>query len=518
MMKKIFCDGAAVVLPLLLLIVPRQPLVFVSAFSFSSIQSKTASNRLTSYSPSDLLISSSSSSSCLWARRKSVPPEESSSNSIGNADDGSSNNIDNSIDNVDPAKEAALQGVLNQIERAYGRGSIMKLGDDSSATGGSNKYHLQCISSGSLTLDVALGGGGYPRGRIVEIYGPESSGKTTLALHAIAAAQKAQLQSNSDGGGSGSSSSSSKNGTSRKSSRGKAAFIDAEHALDPAYAAACGVDIDNLLVCQPDSGEMALDVVDQLVRSAAVDVIVVDSVAALVPRVELEGDMMDQSIGLQARLMSKAMRKITGSLARSGTATVIFINQLRSKVGVIYGSPEVTSGGNALKYYASVRLDTRRKEILPDNAGIRIQVKVVKNKIAAPFRVVLLDILFASGLDSMGCLLDCACDLDIVQRRGSWYAYQGQNVAQGRTNVVQLLKENVPLAMQLEQDVRRQLKAMRSTTRPSALAAAAAPPPTPKDSSSIIDSIDIDSDLPPPSFFSSSSSSSSSSMEEESYL
>jgi recombination protein RecA len=288
-----------------------------------------------------------------------------------------------------------------------------------------------------------------------------------------------------------------------------------------------------LLVCQPDSGEMALDVVDQLVRSAAVDVIVVDSVAALVPRAELEGDMMDQSIGLQARLMSKAMRKITGSLARSGTATVIFINQLRSKVGVIYGSPEVTSGGNALKYYASVRLDTRRKEILPDNAGIRIQVKVVKNKIAAPFRVVLLDILFASGLDSMGCLLDCACDLDIVQRRGSWYAYPkdgGPNLAQGRQNVVQLLKENAQLAAQLEQDVRRQLETMRTTastaataassnTRPAVTAAATIPPPPPPPPKDDVNSI-IDSDVPA-AFFSSSSSSSSSSassMEEDSYL
>jgi recombination protein RecA len=358
-------------------------------------------------------------------------------------------------------------GVLNQIERAYGRGSIMRLGDDSSS--GNNKFRMECIGSGSLTLDMALGGGGYPRGRIVEIYGPESSGKTTLALHAIAAAQKAIIHTQ-DGN----------NNKIKKKYKGKAAFIDAEHALDPTYAAACGVDIDNLLVCQPDSGEMALDVVDQLVRSTAVDVIVVDSVAALVPRSELEGDMSDQSIGLQARLMSKAMRKITGSLARSGTATVIFINQLRSKIGVVYGSPEVTSGGNALKYYASVRLDTRRKEILPDNTGIRIQVKVVKNKIAAPFRIVMLDILFASGLDSMGCLLDCACDLDIVQRRGSWYAYQGQNVAQGRQNVITWLRDNeTTLAKQLEADVRRQLEAMRSssssssTTTPSLVSSSA---------------------------------------------
>jgi recombination protein RecA len=263
--------------------------------------------------------------------------------------------------NTDPAKRAALEGVLNQIERSYGRGSVVRLGD-------ADHFKVECIGSGSLTLDAALGGG-FPKGRVVEIYGPESSGKTTLALHAIAESQ---------------------------ASGGTAAFIDAEHALDPNYAANLGVNVDELLVSQPDSGEMALDVVDQLVRSSAVDVIVVDSVAALVPRAELEGDMSDSQIGLQARLMSKAMRKITGSLALS-QCTVIFLNQLRQKVGVIYGSPEVTSGGNALKFYASVRLDTRRKEILPDNSGIRVKVKVVKNKVAVPFKAVMLDILFGSG-------------------------------------------------------------------------------------------------------------------------
>ena len=320
---------------------------------------------------------------------------------------------------MDPSKRAALDGVLNRIERSYGRGSILKLGEASGMV-------VESIGSGSLTLDAALGGGGYPKGRVVEIYGPESSGKTTLALHAIAESQ-------------------SKGGT--------AAFIDAEHALDPAYAAGLGVNVDDLLVSQPDSGEMALDVVDQLVRSAAVDVIVVDSVAALVPRAELEGDMSDAQIGLQARLMSKAMRKITGSLALS-QCTVIFLNQLRSKVGVIYGSPEVTSGGNALKFYSSVRLDTRRKEILPDNAGIRIKVKVVKNKVAAPFQVVNLDILFGTGIDRMGCMLDAAMDLDIVERKGSWYAYKGQNMAQGRVNVVELLKKNPDQAALLETEVR----------------------------------------------------------------
>jgi recombination protein RecA len=322
-------------------------------------------------------------------------------------------------DGVNPAKKAALLGVLNQIERSYGRGSIVKLGD-------ATHMRVDTIGSGSLTLDAALGGG-YPKGRVVEIYGPESSGKTTLALHAIAEVQR---------------------------TGGIGAFVDAEHALDPAYAASLGVDVDNLFVCQPDSGEMALDVVDKLVRSAAVDVIVVDSVAALVPRVELEGDMSDAQIGLQARLMSKAMRKITGSLALS-QCTVIFINQLRSKVGVIYGSPEVTSGGNALKFYASVRLDTRRKEILPDNVGIRCKVKVVKNKVGAPFKTVNLDILFGSGIDSMGCTLDAALDLNIVERKGSWYAWVGgENLAQGRQNAVELLKQDPELAARLESEVR----------------------------------------------------------------
>lgn len=300
--------------------------------------------------------------------------------------------------------------MLQKIERSYGRGSIVKLGD-------ADNMLVDSISTGALTLDAALGGG-YPKGRVVEIYGPESSGKTTLALHAIAESQK---------------------------TNGIAAFVDAEHALDPNYAASLGVDCDSLLISQPDSGEMALDIVDQLVRSSAVDLIVVDSVAALVPRAELEGDMSDQQIGLQARLMSKAMRKITGSLAMS-QCTVIFLNQLRSKVGVIYGSPEVTSGGNALKFYSSVRLDTRRKEILPDNVGIRIKVKVVKNKVAAPFKVVMLDVLFGSGIDRMGCLVDAALDLDIVVRKGSWYSFDDTNFAQGRYNAAEYLKKDTDLA------------------------------------------------------------------------
>ena len=277
--------------------------------------------------------------------------------------------------------------------------------------------------------DAALGGG-YPKGRVVEIYGPESSGKTTLALHALAETQQ---------------------------SGGVAAFVDAEHALDPSYAAALGVNIESLLVSQPDSGEMALDIVDQLVRSSAVDVIVVDSVAALVPRAELEGDMSDMQVGLQARLMSKALRKITASLSMS-QCTVIFLNQLRSKVGVIYGSPEVTSGGNALKFYASVRLDTRRREILPDNMGIRAKVKVVKNKVAAPFKVIELDILFGQGIDKFGCLLDAALDLHVVERKGSWYSYENSNFAQGRANASIYLKNNQDIAQKMEHEVREVLR------------------------------------------------------------
>lgn len=318
---------------------------------------------------------------------------------------------------IDPSKKAALDGVLQQIERNYGRGSILKLGD-------AENMVVDSISSGALTLDAALGGG-YPKGRVVEIYGPESSGKTTLALHAVAEAQK---------------------------KGGIAAFVDAEHALDPGYAARLGVEVESLLVSQPDSGEMALDIVDQLVRSSAVDVIVVDSVAALVPRAELEGDMSDSQIGLQARLMSKAMRKITGSLALS-QCTVIFLNQLRSKVGVIYGSPEVTSGGNALKFYSSVRLDTRRKEILPDNAGIRVKVKVVKNKVSAPFKAVMLDILFGSGIDGLGCTFDAAMELGVIERKGSWYSYKGKNIAQGRQNVVAMMKSDPDFGDELGKEV-----------------------------------------------------------------
>jgi recombination protein RecA len=308
--------------------------------------------------------------------------------------------------------------VLSQIERVYGKGSIQKLGDN---TG----MNVETTPSGSLTLDLALGGG-YPRGRVVEIYGPESSGKTTLALHAVAEIQK--------------------NG-------GMAAFIDAEHALDPVYARNLGVNVEDLLVCQPDSGEMALDVVDQLVRSSAVDVVVIDSVAALVPRAELEGDMTDMQMGLQARLMSKALRKITGSLSKSHT-TVIFINQLRSKIGVMYGNPEVTAGGNALKFYSSVRIDVRRREVLKDNQGIMVRVKVVKNKVAPPFRVVEFDILFGSGIDRMGCLLDAAEACGTVERKGSWYSRGDLRFAQGRRPTIEFLRSNQPLADEIMIEVR----------------------------------------------------------------
>eukprot|EP00985_Skeletonema_marinoi_P001713 scaffold686_cov245-Skeletonema_marinoi.AAC.24 len=349
----------------------------------------------------------------LSARKKNADNEE--SESLYNTSSSTSSSGTN------PAKKAALEGVLQRIERNYGRGSIVKLGD-------ADRMIVDVISTGSLTLDAALGGG-YPKGRVIEIYGPESSGKTTLALHALAESQQ--------------------NG-------GIAAFVDAEHALDPKYAAALGVDVDSLLVSQPDSGEMALDIVDQLVRSSAVDVIVVDSVAALVPRAELEGEMSDMQVGLQARLMSKALRKITASLSLS-QCTVIFLNQLRSKVGVIYGSPEITSGGNALKFYASVRLDTRRREILPDNLGIRAKVKVVKNKVAAPFKVIELDILFGEGIDKMGCLIDAALDLGVVQRKGSWYSYEGANFSQGRVNASLYLKDHREVAVGMERAVREAL-------------------------------------------------------------
>jgi recombination protein RecA len=325
-----------------------------------------------------------------------------------------------------PEKEKALNLVLNQIERNFGKGSIMRLGDAA-------KMKVETISSGALTLDLALGGG-LPKGRIIEIYGPESSGKTTLALHAIAEVQKAG---------------------------GIAAFVDAEHALDPTYSGALGVDIDNLLVAQPDNGESALEIVDQLVRSAAVDIVVIDSVAALVPRAEIEGEMGDLQVGLQARLMSKALRKIAGNIGKSG-ATVIFLNQLRQKIGITYGSPEVTTGGTALKFYASVRLDIRRIQTLKKGSegeyGIRAKVKVAKNKVAPPFRIAEFDIIFGTGISQVGCMLDMAERTGVVTRKGAWYSYDGDNIAQGRDNAVKYLEENPEIALTIEDKVKLELE------------------------------------------------------------
>jgi len=321
-------------------------------------------------------------------------------------------------------RDKALGLVLNQIERNFGKGSIMRLGDAA-------RMRVETISTGALTLDLALGGG-YPKGRVVEVYGPESSGKTTLTLHAIAEVQRRG---------------------------GVAAFVDAEHALDPVYAAALGVDVENLLVSQPDTGEMALEIVDQLVRSAAVDIVVVDSVAALTPRAEIEGEMGDLAVGSQARLMSQAMRKITGNIGKSG-CTVIFLNQLRQKIGVTYGNPETTTGGNALKFYASVRLDIRRIQTLKrgtEEYGIRAKVKVAKNKVAPPFRIAEFDILFGRGISTLGCLLDLAEETGVVTRKGAWYSYGGDNIGQGRDNTITWLEQNPTQQEEIETLTRQRL-------------------------------------------------------------
>ena len=320
-------------------------------------------------------------------------------------------------------KQKALDAALGQIERAFGKGSVMKLGQRDQAV------EVETVSSGSLGLDIALGIGGLPRGRVVEIYGPESSGKTTLALHVIAEAQKAG---------------------------GTCAFVDAEHALDPAYARKLGVDIDELLISQPDAGEQALEIADTLVRSGAIDVLVVDSVAALVPRAELEGEMGDTHVGLQARLMSQALRKLTGSISRS-RCMVVFINQIRMKIGVMFGSPETTSGGNALKFYASVRLDIRRIGAIKDHdniVGNQTRVKVVKNKMAPPFKVVEFDIMYGHGISKTGELLDLGVGADIVEKSGSWFSYDGQRIGQGRENTKTFLQENPEIANSIEQKIR----------------------------------------------------------------
>jgi recombination protein RecA len=320
-------------------------------------------------------------------------------------------------------KGKALDAALSQIERAFGKGSIMKLGQRQGAV------EVEAISTGSIGLDIALGIGGLPRGRIVEIYGPESSGKTTLALHAIAAAQKAG---------------------------GTCAFVDAEHALDPGYARKLGVDVDELLISQPDAGEQALEIADTLVRSGAIDVLVVDSVAALVPRAELEGEMGDNHMGLHARLMSQALRKLTGSIAKSRTM-VIFINQIRMKIGVMFGNPETTTGGNALKFYASVRLDIRRIGAIKEKdevVGNQTRVKVVKNKMAAPFRVVDFDIMYGEGISKTGELIDLGVQAGIVEKSGAWISYDGQRIGQGRENAKAFLRQNPEVAAKIEAAIR----------------------------------------------------------------
>ena len=320
-------------------------------------------------------------------------------------------------------KTKALDAAIGQIEKAFGKGSVMKLGQRDSVV------DIQAISTGSLGLDIALGIGGFPKGRIIEIYGPESSGKTTLALHAVAEAQ---------------------------ASGGNCAFVDAEHALDPAYARKLGVNLDDLLISQPDAGEQALEIADTLVRSGAIDVLVVDSVAALVPRAELEGEMGDHHVGLHARLMSQALRKLTSSIARSN-CLVIFINQIRLKIGVMFGNPETTTGGNALKFYASVRLDIRRIGAIKDKddvVGNQTRVKVVKNKVAAPFRTVEFDIMYGEGISKTGELLDLGVSAGLVEKSGSWFSYGNQRIGQGRENAKTFMQENPDIANELETAIR----------------------------------------------------------------
>ncbi|MBP7252612.1 MAG: recombinase RecA [Alphaproteobacteria bacterium] len=324
---------------------------------------------------------------------------------------------------MDKDKQKALEAALGQIERAFGKGSIMKLGNDGVIA------ETEVISTGSLGLDIALGIGGLPRRRVVEIYGPESSGKTTLALHVVAQAQKLG---------------------------GTCAFVDAEHALDPGYARKLGVNIDELLISQPDAGEQALEIADTLVRSGAIDVLVIDSVAALVPRAELEGEMGDSHVGLQARLMSQALRKLTGSIAKSN-CMVIFINQIRLKIGVMFGNPETTTGGNALKFYASVRLDIRRIGAIKDRetvVGNQTRVKVVKNKMAPPFRVVEFDIMYGEGISKTGELIDLGVQANVVEKSGAWFSYEGQRIGQGRENAKQFMREHPEMADAIEAKIR----------------------------------------------------------------
>ncbi|MFQ7257122.1 recombinase RecA [Intestinibacter bartlettii] len=327
---------------------------------------------------------------------------------------------------MEKEKLDALNHVLGKIEKDFGKGSIMRLGEASSMV-------VDSISTGSIGLDIAVGIGGLPRGRIVEIYGPESSGKTTVALHSVAEAQK--------------------NG-------GIAAFIDAEHALDPVYARALGVDVDNLIISQPDTGEQALEITEALIRSGAIDIIVIDSVAALVPKAEIEGDMGDSHVGLQARLMSQALRKLTGSIKKSN-CVAIFINQLREKVGIMFGNPETTTGGRALKFYSSVRLDVRKIDTIKQGdkiLGSRTRVKVVKNKVAPPFKQAEFDIMYGEGISKIGDLLDIAANVDIVKKSGSWYNYQDIKLGQGRENVKKFLADNMDLTNEIEEKVRKYYK------------------------------------------------------------
>lgn len=323
---------------------------------------------------------------------------------------------------ISEERKKALDIAMAQIEKNFGKGSVMKLGEVATVS-------VDCIPTGALSLDIALGIGGFPRGRIVEVYGPESSGKTTVALHVIAEAQKLG---------------------------GVAAFIDAEHALDPVYARNLGVDIDNLIVAQPDTGEQALEIAEQLIRSGAVDIITIDSVAALVPKAEIDGEMGDSHVGLQARLMSQALRKLTGVLNKSKTVA-IFINQLREKVGIMFGNPETTPGGRALKFYSSVRLEVRKQEAIKVNGevkGSRTKVKVVKNKVAPPFREAEFDIIYGKGISNEGCILDLAVNMDIVDKSGAWFAYNGEKIGQGRENAKEFLLKNPEIMKEIEQKVR----------------------------------------------------------------
>lgn len=327
---------------------------------------------------------------------------------------------------MDESKKRALEQVITQIEKQFGKGSIMKFNDRANVP-------IETISTGCLSLDIATGIGGLPRGRIVEIYGPESSGKTTVALHAIAQAQKVG---------------------------GTAAFVDAEHALDPTYARNLGVDLDNLYISQPDNGEQALDITETLVNSGAIDIIVIDSVAALTPKAEIEGEMGDSHIGLQARLMSKALRKLAGIVSKTKTC-IVFINQLREKVGVLFGSPEITSGGKALKFFASIRIDVRKQEVLKegvDMVGNHTKAKIVKNKLAPPFKTAEFDIIYGEGISNEGCVLDFAVELNIFEKSGSWYSYNGEKIGQGKDNTVKYLKSKPDFCKEIEAKIKDTIK------------------------------------------------------------